>query len=621
MGLIYYFKMDTIDSVLAKFEEPKSKPLNYIRKSAQKNSNIHELLADVFKLLVSKPDKVRRKRNEMLQEIFIQNFESEQIWQQIELRNKTLKSYIPGITKLLLSQSQVKFPYVKKTDLVESSQLENSKDGTVTVENDETSSDESEGNADEDEIPGKTENDEDEEEEEEKEYSSDRKDTAPELNRNASSNTGDIFFDMNEMESFLEKAENDEGMDGGDDEIDYFTDILSDDEEDAEQPMYQDFFEDPLRKKTLRKEEEEEDDDSNLSDENDEDENEDSHFKKRSKRKPENSDEANNSKKVRFLSDDDESDSDESEFEIDQKSSFEKKNLRLKEQISKLEENALKDKPWPQRGEVDAQQRPINSLLEEIVDVDLTTRPAPLMTEKVTLDLESIIVKRIKDKAFDDVERKIKPVHVQHEIKKELVLNQEKSKVSLAQVYEQEYLSKQEANDDQEPVENKEITEQKETILKMMKSVFKKLDTLSNFHYTPRPVTEELKIISNAPAISLEEAIPMAVAESSTLAPQEISGSKKKVLMGKDERTKTDKRRERRKKKAFLSNKFKKSKNMVGPASKVLKSKNVSLVESTDKNKAISTSTKFFTKLQENSEAGNLTRKPKEKPSKVKPHK
>lgn len=537
MGLIYYFKMDTIDSVLAKFEEPKSKPLNYIRKSAQKNSNIHELLADVFKLLVSKPDKVRRKRNEMLQEIFIQNFESEQIWQQIELRNKTLKSYIPGITKLLLSQSQVKFPYVKKTDLVESSQLENSKDGTVTVENDETSSDESEGNADEDEIPGKTENDEDEEEEEEKEYSSDRKDTAPELNRNASSNTGDIFFDMNEMESFLEKAENDEGMDGGDDEIDYFTDILSDDEEDAEQPMYQDFFEDPLRKKTLRKEEEEEDDDSNLSDENDEDENEDSHFKKRSKRKPENSDEANNSKKVRFLSDDDESDSDESEFEIDQKSSFEKKNLRLKEQISKLEENALKDKPWPQRGEVDAQQRPINSLLEEIVDVDLTTRPAPLMTEKVTLDLESIIVKRIKDKAFDDVERKIKPVHVQHEIKKELVLNQEKSKVSLAQVYEQEYLSKQEANDDQEPVENKEITEQKETILKMMKSVFKKLDTLSNFHYTPRPVTEELKIISNAPAISLEEAIPMAVAESSTLAPQEISGSKKKVLMGKDERT------------------------------------------------------------------------------------
>ncbi|CAH1407189.1 unnamed protein product [Nezara viridula] len=606
--------MDTINSVLAKFEEPKSKPLNYIRKSALKSSNTQELLADVFKLMVCRSDRTNRRRNALLKEIFIQDFESEQIWQQIELRNKTVKTYIPGITKLLLNKSEVKFPYIKKADLVESSQVDNSKDDTITVENDETSSDESEDNVDDEEIPDKAANIEDMNDEDE-EYTSDQADEAPEVKveRKASSKTGDMFFDLNEMESFLEKAENEEG---GNDGIDYFTDMLSDEEEDSDQPMYNDFFEDPSSKKTLRNKKK--NDDSDLSDENDEVEGEGNHFRKRLKRKPENSDKAEDSKKVRFMSDEDETDSDEDETK--QKSSFEKKNSRLKEHIAKLEDKALSEKPWPQKGEVDSQGRPENSLLEEIVDVDLSTRPAPVMTEKVTLDLESIIIKRIKDRAFDDVERKIKPVHVQHELKKELVLNQEKSKLSLAQVYEQEFLSKQEVNNDQEPVESKEITQQKEEIIKMMKSVFKKLDTLSNFHYTPKPVIEELKIISNAPAISLEEAIPMAVAESSTLAPQEVSG-KKRELMGKDERTKTDKRRERRKKKAFLSNKFKKSKNVGSLASKVLKSKKVSLVEPTNKDKAISTSTKFFTKLQENSEAGTLIKKPKEKPLKFKPHK
>lgn len=58
--------------------------------------------------------------------------------------------------------------------------------------------------------------------------------------------------------------------------------------------MYNDFFDDPSRKRMPKNQEE--NDDSNLSDENDED----AHFKKRSKRKPENSNEANNSKKVRY---------------------------------------------------------------------------------------------------------------------------------------------------------------------------------------------------------------------------------------------------------------------------------------------------------------------------------
>ena len=54
-----------------------------------------------------------------------------------------------------------------------------------------------------------------------------------------------------------------------------------------------------------------------------------------------------------------------------------------------------------------------------------------------------MIKQRIKDKAFDDVERKVKTVEMQYEYKKQVVLNNEKSKLGLGDVYEQEYLKQQ----------------------------------------------------------------------------------------------------------------------------------------------------------------------------------
>merc|ERR1719431_688410 len=140
---------------------------------------------------------------------------------------------------------------------------------------------------------------------------------------------------------------------------------------------------------------------------------------------------------------------------------------------------------------------------------------------------------------------------------KKLVLDQEKSKLSLAQVYEEEYMKLADNATTKKPSvglldkdDDEETPAEVDEIKTMMNTLFRKLDSLTHLHYTPKQKSAELKIVRNIPSINMEEVAPTAASNASLLAPAEVVGKQKGELMEVEEKSKTDKKRERREKKA-----------------------------------------------------------------------
>jgi len=334
---------------------------------------------------------------------------------------------------------------------------------------------------------------------------------------------------------------------------------------------------------------------------------------------------------AKSLLDDDDEDDDGEEDMGEAKSSHEERMRRLQKKIAHLEEEALKGnssegKMWQMKGEIAGVDRPENSLLQEHLDYDTVSKQAPVITEAVSKTLEEIITQRIKDKAWDDVERKVKPVENPYEYKKRLVLDQEKSKLSLAQVYEQEYLKQQEALEDSKKTPgmldddgNETIPPEVDDIKKSMKFLFAKLDTLTHFHYTPRMQDPEVKIVRNAPTLAMEEVAPVAMSDANLLAPQEIVDKARGEEIGQSERLDEDRKRERRKKKTDqrvrakdkekreklvnklnpgLGNKYSKAKMIKELESAEKQGKVTKIKEDAVKGKSVKSSSAFFNQLQ-----------------------
>ncbi|KAJ3359729.1 u3 small nucleolar ribonucleoprotein MPP10 [Allomyces javanicus] len=224
------------------------------------------------------------------------------------------------------------------------------------------------------------------------------------------------------------------------------------------------------------------------------------------------------------------------------KSTFEKQAAEMAKQIEQLEFDAIQEKEWTLRGEVTSKARPVNSLLEQDLEFDTVKKPVPIVSEEFTSTLEDLIKERIIKREFDDVERKLvvqAPVYRPRE-----EISDEKSKQSLAELYENEYMQQVTQSKSSKVVEA--LNEQHAEIDKMEKDLFYKLDALSNFYFTPKPVAAAAVVSSDVPAIAVEEVIPAHVSDAAMRAPEEVY-DKQKNLKAKTEMSAQEKAAQRKK--------------------------------------------------------------------------
>ncbi|KAL7295368.1 hypothetical protein TKK_0011253 [Trichogramma kaykai] len=607
-------KMDyqKIPSVLEKAEKIVEDNTKHPEAFLTPQDDVASKFTQVTKLLY---DSIPSKDINALPELLTENFDYEQVFQQLELLNESqLNSFKVGkISKTLMDIKASKLPLspTRPNDSPVSSETENDQD----LEGDDDKEDldnenEEEDNANHDDF--EEENSDSDEESNDENLNSENIAVNPKKRKK--SEVDDKFFKLDQLDEFLrnedqkEYKKNKKSTESSDEDelgsvdMDMFKAL---DDEDGAEINYNDFFDNPESdeedkpdKKKVRFDLGNEEDDN----ESDEDE-QGSGFEDKDVEMDDDQNDDNNKEAPLSLFESNEASDEE---ESAPKSTLEIKQERLKKKIKHLEEAAISEKPWQLQGQVSAQSRPENSLLENYVEFDAGSRPALITTQETNISIEDIIIQRIKDKAWDDVVKKYKTIETPVEFKKKLVMNQEKSKESLAQIYENEYIKQREALNPEDPEERQE-EEPKEHIevKERMHALIKKLDALCNYHYTPKVAKPEVKIISNVPAVSMEEVAPVATTDATLLAPEEVRAKEKSAPLGETEKTKTDKKRERRKKKrkqhahAVRAEK-KAAQGYVSKSIKDLKGRNIVHAEN-DKNneKPIKSSTAFFAKLQD----------------------
>jgi U3 small nucleolar RNA-associated protein MPP10 len=158
----------------------------------------------------------------------------------------------------------------------------------------------------------------------------------------------------------------------------------------------------------------------------------------------------------------------------------------LRDQIVELESENVAKKDWVLMGEVGSRQRPQNSLLEEDLEFGRVMKAVPVITEEAVQSLEEIIKARILESRFDDVIRR-RPLDDKPFLpSKFFELQDSKSTQSLAQIYENDYVSAQTgvSSDDRDGKLKKEHDE----ISQVWDKICGQLDALCNAHFVPKQV-------------------------------------------------------------------------------------------------------------------------------------
>merc|ERR1712166_977638 len=486
----------------------------------------------------------------VLPTLLLEGFDVDQIWHQIHLRNKPLVRYLKKCAKRLASEmdeiSLCPEPVQSKKSKAQSEDEDSDSDAEVSGEEEEPAA-------------------------------------APKKKKpRRAGGLEDGFFDMDEMEEFLEEqerapepGEEPDSDEEDSDEVDYFEDVGSEEDEhdDEKGARYGDFFDPP---------EEDAQEEGEDDGEDEEEEEEELMLKQLLKGKDKDLSRGNNPFAAADDSDEDgdfegeddfsggeeqepmaEGEEDEEEDEEDEaedeeedeedadtgpQTAFEKQQSRIKEQIDKLEEEAIAEKSWLLKGEASRHDRSKDSLLAPDLEVEHTAKAAPEGTQERMESIEELIKQRIRDELWNDVVRREETVGGDNMTTSMPEVSKEKSKAGLGEIYEQEYREQVmgEVKEDEMDKEELEIQE-------MWTRLCYSLDSLTNFHYTPKPPTAEMETRTNVASVAMEEAIPMAISDAMQLAPEELFKQKQHTSnfhhKGEDELTPAERKSRRNAKK------------------------------------------------------------------------
>ncbi|KAI0567094.1 U3 small nucleolar ribonucleoprotein complex subunit Mpp10 [Gracilaria domingensis] len=236
---------------------------------------------------------------------------------------------------------------------------------------------------------------------------------------------------------------------------------------------------------------------------------------------------------------------------------------RSKKRIQVLEEASVAKKSWELRGEVSAFARPKDSLLDTEMQHDIAVKPNMFLSSAINETIEEVIKQRIVDGLFDDVVMRLPEEYVANKSKRsrqELPeISQEKPTEGLAELYAKEFTEEREKKN-KEILSSKAVQkeldeplgEEQKEVNRLFERLSKKLDALSSLHYTPNSddANADVTVKSNVKAIASEEAIPEGVSSATLLAPNEVYSVDKKDLVGDKELDKETRRAARRRRKS-----------------------------------------------------------------------
>ncbi len=144
-------------------------------------------------------------------------------------------------------------------------------------------------------------------------------------------------------------------------------------------------------------------------------------------------------------------------------------------QIKEIEKQMLNKKKWNMKGEVTSKERPIDSLLSNPMDFEISLKNPPIPNQEYTNLLENIIKNRIKDNLFDDPNFK-ELIHLNKKnTGNDFEINFNKSNKGLGEIYEDEYTGNKDTEGKKEEIK-KECDE-------MCDELYNILDRLSNSYF------------------------------------------------------------------------------------------------------------------------------------------